>query len=84
MLKKAKLLQVLAVSVALVPMAEVAAIVVVARHDFAMSSVPLQHQSSMVGMTVVQDPVSVSGQPGHATGSKLMMVNSTPVSAAIH
>jgi hypothetical protein len=84
MFKKAKLLQALAFSVALVPMAEVAAIVVVARHDFGMVSVPLQHHSSTVGMTVVQDPFSVSGQPVHATGAKLVMANSTPVLAAIH
>ena len=84
MLKKAKLLQALAFSVALVPMAEVAAIVVVARHDFATSSVSLQHHSSTIGMTAVQDSFSVSGQPVHATGSKLIMVNSTRVLAAIH
>ena len=84
MFKKAKFLQALAFSVALVPMAEVAAIVVVARHDFAMSSVPLQHQTSMVGMTVVQDPVSVSGHLVHAASSELITVNSTPVSAAFH
>jgi hypothetical protein len=82
MLKKAKLLQALAFSVALVPMAEIAAIVVVARHDFGMVSMPLQHHRSTVGMTVVQNPLS--GQPVHAAGSKLIMVNSTPVSAAIH
>jgi hypothetical protein len=83
MLKKAKLLQALAFSVALVPMAEVAAIVVVARHDFAMSSAPLQHHSSTVGMPVVQDPFSVSAQPVHVAGSELNRVNSTPA-AAIH
>ena len=83
MLKKAKLLQALAFSVALVPMAEIAAIVVVARHDFGMVSMPLQHHRSTVGMTVVQDPFR-SGQPVHAAGSELIMVNSTPVSAAIH
>ena len=66
MLKKAKLLPALAFSVALVPIAEVAAIVVAARHDLAMVSVPLQHHSSTVGMTVMQDPFSVSGQPVHA------------------
>ena len=84
MLKKAKLLQALAFSVALVPMAEIAAIVVVARHDFGMLSVPLQHHSSTVGMTVVQDPFSGSGQPVHAAGAELIGVNSTPVLAAIH
>ena len=84
MLKKAKLLPALAFSVALVPIAEVAAIVVAARHDFAMFAEPLQHHSSKVGMTVVQDPFSVSGRPAHAAGSELIMVNSTPVLAAIH
>ena len=69
MLKKAKLLQALAFSVALVPMAEIAAIVVVARHDFGMVSVPLQHHSSTVGMTVVQDAFCGSGQPVHAAGA---------------
>ena len=81
MLKKAKLLQALAFSVAFVPMAEVAAIVVVSPHDFAMSSIPPQHHSSTVGMTAVQRPFSGSGQPVHAAGSGLIAVNSTPVTA---
>ena len=62
MVKKAKLLPVLAFSVALVPIAEVAAIVVAARHDFAMSSVPLQHQSSTVGMTAQHADSRSAGQ----------------------
>ena len=84
MFKKAKLLPALAFSVALVPVAEVAAIAVVARHDFAVSAVLLQHHSSPVGMAVTQDPFSGSGQSVHAAGSELLMVNSTPVSADIH
>jgi hypothetical protein len=84
MFKKAKLLPALAFSVALVPVAEVAAIVMVARHDFAISAAPLQHHSSTVGMAVTQDPFSGSGQSVHAAGSELLMVNSTPVLADIH
>jgi hypothetical protein len=84
MIKKAKLLQALAFSVAIVPVAEVAAIVAVAHHDFAVFSAPLQHQSSTVRMAVVQDPFSASVQSVHASGSELLMVNSTPVLADIH
>jgi hypothetical protein len=84
MFKKAKLLQALAFSVALVPMAEVAAIIVVARHDFGMVSVPLQHHRSTVGMTEAKDSFSGSDQPVHAASSDLIMVNSTPVVVATH
>jgi hypothetical protein len=82
--KKAKLLPALAFSVAFVPIAEVAAIGVVARHEFAMSSIPAQHPSSTVEMTSVQDPFSVSAQPTHAAGYELIRVNSTPVWVSIH
>ena len=82
MIKKAKLLQALAFSVAIVPIAEVAAIVAVAHHDFVVFSAPLQHQSSTVDMAVVQDPFSASVQPV-ASGYKLVTVNSTPVLANI-
>jgi hypothetical protein len=84
MIKKAKLLQALAFSVAIVPIAEVAAIIAVAKHDFAGVSAPLQHQSSKVGMAVVHDPFSASVQPVNASGSELILVNSTPVLADIH
>ena len=83
MIKKAKLLQALAFSVAIVPIAEVAAIVAVAHHDFAVFSAPLQHKSSTVGMAAVQDPFSASVQP-IPSGNELIMVNSTPVLANIH
>jgi hypothetical protein len=83
MIKKAKLLQALAFSVAIVPIAEVAAIVALAHHDFAVFSAPLQHQSSTVGTDVVQDPFSASVQP-IPSGYELIMVNSTPVLANIH
>lgn len=79
-----KLLPALAFSVAIVPIAEVAAIVTVAHHDFAVFSAPFQHQSSKVGMAVVQDPFSASVQPVNASGSELILVNSTPVLADIH
>lgn len=82
--KKAKLLPALAFSVAFVPIAEIAAIGVVARHDFAMSSIPPQHHSSTVDMIAVQDPFSVSAQPVHAAGSELIRINSTPIWVSIH
>jgi hypothetical protein len=83
MIKKAKLLQALAFSVAIVPIAEVAAIVAMAHHDFAVFSAPHQHQSSTVGMAVVQDPFSTSVQ-AVASGYELVTANSTPVLANIH
>ena len=61
MRKKAKLLPALAFSVAFVPMAEVAAIAVVAHHNVAMSSTASQHHSSMVAMPVVNPVVAGSG-----------------------
>jgi hypothetical protein len=82
MLKRAKLLHALAFSVVLLPAAEVAAIAVVAHHDFA--TAPLQHRSSPVGMTMEQDPFSVSDRSAHAAGSELIMVNSTPLWTTIH
>jgi hypothetical protein len=84
MRKKAKLLPALAFSVAFVPIAEVAAIAMVSRHDFAMSSIPNQHHSSTVETTAAQDPFSVSAQPGRAAGYELIRVNSTPVWVSIH
>jgi hypothetical protein len=82
--KKAKLLHALAFSVAFMPVAEVAAIAVAAHHNIAMSSVPPQHRSSTVGMTMEQDPFAVSGQSAHVAGSELIWVNSTPVWTTIH
>ena len=84
MLKKAKLLHALAFSVALLPVAEIAAIAVGAHHDFAMSSAPLQHRSATVEVTLAQDPFSVPGQSAHAAGSELILINSTPVWTTIH
>lgn len=84
MVKKARLLHALAFSVALLPVAEVAAIAMVAHRDFAMVSAPFQHHSSTVEMTVEQDPFSVPGQSAHAAGSEVILVNSTPVWTTIH
>jgi hypothetical protein len=84
MLKKAKLLHVLAFSVTLLPVAEVAAIAVGAQHNLAMSAAPPQHRGATVEVTVAQDPFSVPGQSAHAAGSELILVNSTPVWTTIH
>ncbi len=54
--QKAKLFQAIAFSAVLVPMAEVAANVVIAHHDLGMVSMPLWHHSSTVRMTVGKTP----------------------------
>lgn len=83
MRKKAKLLPALAFSIALVPVAEIAAIVVAARHDVAVSSRPNQQHSTTAEIAMVQDPFFPSTQPAH-TGAELIMINSTPVWVHIH
>jgi hypothetical protein len=80
---KAGLLPALALAMALVPVAEVAAIAVIARHEVAMSSVPDRQPGSTAAIAVVQDPFSASNQTAHA-GSELIMVDSTPVWVRIH
>lgn len=85
MRKKTRLLPVLAFSVGLVPVAEVAAIGVAAHHDIVISSVPNQHRSPIAEVTAVQDPFSISGsgKTARAAGSELIMIDATPVWANI-
>jgi hypothetical protein len=83
MRQKAKLLPALAFSMAFVPVAEIAAIAVAARHDVAVSSIPSQPHRTTAEIAVVQDPFSPSSQATHA-GAELIMVNSTPVWVRIH
>jgi hypothetical protein len=84
MRKKTQLLPALAFSVAFVPLAEVAAIAVLAHHDVAVSAIAPQPRHSRVGTAGVQDPFAMSGQAVRPAGYELIMVNATPVWASIH
>jgi hypothetical protein len=83
MRKKARLLPALAFAMALVPVAEVAAIGVITRHEVAVFSVPDHQHGSAAAIAVVQDPFFASNQTAYA-GSELIMVDSTPVWVRIH